>query len=57
MLEEANKLTRLVDSLLLIARSEAGQVEFNPSRFRAIDLARECASLLEVLLEKRRGSG
>jgi heavy metal sensor kinase len=53
MLEEANKLTRLVDSLLLIARSEAGQVELNPSRFRAIDLARECASLLEVLLEEK----
>ena len=36
-----------------IARSEAGQVELNPSRFRAIDLARECASLLEVLLEEK----
>ena len=53
MLEEANKLTRLVDSLLLIARSGGGQVELNPSRFRAIDLARERASLLEVLLEEK----
>ncbi len=35
-----------------MARSDAGQMDLNPSRFPAMDLARECASLLEVLLEE-----
>jgi heavy metal sensor kinase len=53
MLEEANKLTRLVDSLLTIARADAGQIQLAPSLFPAINLARECASLFEVLLEEK----
>jgi signal transduction histidine kinase len=52
MLEEANKLTRLVDSLLTIARADAGQTQFERSAFPANDLARECASLFEALLEE-----
>jgi heavy metal sensor kinase len=52
MLEEANKLTRLVDSLLTIARADAGQIQLTPTVFPAINLARECASLFEVLLEE-----
>jgi signal transduction histidine kinase len=52
MLEEANKLTRLVDSLLTIARADAGQIRLSPSKFPAEDLARESASLFEVLLEE-----
>ncbi len=52
MLEEANKLTRLVDTLLTIARADAGQIPLNPSRFPAANLARECASLFEALLEE-----
>lgn len=52
MLEEANKLTRLVDSLLMIARADAGQVRLNRTFFAASDLANECASLFEVLLEE-----
>jgi heavy metal sensor kinase len=52
MLEETNKLTRLVDSLLTVARADAGQIQLTPSLFPAINLARECASLFEVLLEE-----
>lgn len=52
MLEEANKLTRLVDSLLTIARTDAGQIQLTPSLFPAVKLAQECASLFEVLLEE-----
>ena len=52
MLEEANKLTRLVDSLLTIARTDAGQIQLTPSVFPAVKLAQECASLFEVLLEE-----
>jgi heavy metal sensor kinase len=52
MLEEANKLTRLVDSLLTIARADSGQIQLHPSVFAAADLANECASLFEVLLEE-----
>lgn len=52
MLEEANKLTRLVDSLLTIARADAGQIRLNPAVLSARDLVRECAALFEVLLEE-----
>ena len=52
MLEEANKLTRLVDSLLTIARADAGQIQLSPSIFPAGNLAQECASLFEVVLEE-----
>lgn len=52
MLEETGKLTRLVDSLLTIARADAGQIHLSPSTFAAADLTRECAALFEVLLEE-----
>lgn len=52
MLEEANKLTQLVDSLLTIARADAGQIQLNPSVFSVDGLVRECAMLFDVLLEE-----
>ena len=52
MLEETNKLTKLVDSLLTIARADSGQIRLNPSIFPAVSLASECKSLFEVLLEE-----
>jgi heavy metal sensor kinase len=52
MLEEANRLTRLVDSLLSIARADAGQVPVTLSRFPTIRLLRECEALFEALLEE-----
>ena len=53
MLEEANKVTRLVDHLLTIARADAGQrVQLHPLMFPATNMAQECASLFDVLLEE-----
>lgn len=54
MLEEANRLTQLVDSLLTIARADAGQIQLSRTEFSASDLARECGLLLEVLLEEKK---
>ena len=52
MLEEANKLTRLVDSLLTIARADAGQIRLERSVVSATEIAKGCASLFEALLEE-----
>jgi heavy metal sensor kinase len=53
MLEEGNRLTRLVDSLLTISRADAGAIQFHPSVFSVLELAREAAALLEVLMEEK----
>jgi heavy metal sensor kinase len=54
MLEEVNRLTVLVDSLLTISRADAGRIELHPTVFSAMDLAREAAGLFEVLIEEKR---
>jgi heavy metal sensor kinase len=53
MLEEVNRLTELVDSLLTISRADAGRIQLHPSVFSAMDLAREAAGLFEVLVEEK----
>lgn len=53
MLEETNRLTRLVDSLLTMSRADAGKVQLHRSETGLLDLARESASLLEVLAEEK----
>ncbi len=53
MLEEANRLTRLVDSLLTISRADAGTIRLTPSNIPLLELARESAGLLEVLAEEK----
>jgi heavy metal sensor kinase len=53
MLEEVNRLTALVDSLLTISRADAGRIQLHPSVFSAMDLAREAAGLFEVLVEEK----
>ena len=53
MLEEATRLTRLVDSLLMISRADAGQVQLHLTNFALLDLARESAALLNVLAEEK----
>jgi heavy metal sensor kinase len=53
MLEEVNRLTTLIDSLLAIARADAGRVQLCPTVFRVMDLAREAAGLFEVLVEEK----
>jgi signal transduction histidine kinase len=53
MLEEVNRLTALVDSLLTISRADAGAIQLQPTAFSAMDLAREAAGLFEVLAEEK----
>jgi heavy metal sensor kinase len=53
MLEETNRLTRLVDSLLTMSRADAGQIQIHRSAVNLLDLARESAALLEVLAEDK----
>lgn len=53
MLEEANRLTRLVDSLLTLSRADAGRVQLHLAETNLVDLAKESASLLEVLAEEK----
>ena len=44
MLEEVNRLTELVDSLLTISRADAGRIQLRPVIVSAIDIVREAAS-------------
>ena len=53
MLEEVNRLTALVDSLLTISRADAGRIQLHPTVFSAMDLAREASGLFEVLVEEK----
>jgi heavy metal sensor kinase len=53
MLEEANRLTKLVDSLLTMSRADAGRIPLQPSEFSVLDLAKEAGSLIEVLAEEK----
>lgn len=53
MLEEANRLTRLIDNLLTISRMNAGQIPLDRSEVDVFEVVSQCVSLLEVLaLEK-----
>jgi heavy metal sensor kinase len=54
MLEEADRLGRLVDSLLTLSRADAGQVKLNLKRVDLADLAREVVNHLRVLAEEKR---
>jgi heavy metal sensor kinase len=54
MLEEVNRLSVLVDSLLTISRADAGRIQLHPTVFSAMDLAREATALFEVLVEEKR---
>lgn len=53
MLEEVNRLTRLVESLLTMSRADAGQIQLQPTTVEVLDLAKESAALLEVLAEEK----
>lgn len=53
MLEETNRLTKLVDSLLTMSRADAGRVQLHLAETGMLDLAKESASLLEVLAEEK----
>ncbi len=53
MLEEAARLTHIVDSLLLLARGEAGQARLERETVFVMPLVREVASSIGVLAEEK----
>lgn len=53
MLEEASRLTKLVDSLLTMSRADAGRIPLQPTDFSVLDLAKEAGSIIEVLAEEK----
>jgi heavy metal sensor kinase len=53
MLEEVNRLTRLVDELLMISRGDSGAIHLNLSGVLIFDLVRETVLLLEPLAEEK----
>ncbi|MGE5245815.1 MAG: sensor histidine kinase [Betaproteobacteria bacterium] len=54
MLEEVDRLTRLVDTMLLLSRAEAGYIPVNRQPTDLAALATEVAAQLEVLAEEKR---
>jgi heavy metal sensor kinase len=54
MLEEVNRLTRLVETLLTISRADAGQIQPSFSVFPVGDMVREVASVIEVLIDDKK---
>jgi len=53
MLEEVNRLTTIVESLLTLSRADAGQIQMQVSVFPLMALVRESAALLEILIEDK----
>src|ERR1700680_2093876 len=53
MLEESARLTRLVDSLLTIARAYSGQSQLEKTTVPLVPLVRDVTSLLDVLAEEK----
>jgi len=53
MLEEAGRLTHLVESLLAIARADSGQIRLAPVGLAVLPFVREVAAVLEVLAEEK----
>jgi heavy metal sensor kinase len=53
MLEEVDRMTRLVDTLLRLSRGDAGTVKLTPEAINLADLARDVSSSLQVLAEER----
>lgn len=56
MLEETDRLSRLVDTLLTLSRWESGRVPIRPGSFSLCGMAHEVAAQLSVLAEERRVS-
>lgn len=53
MLEEVDRLTRLVDALLTLSRADGERVEIRPQRLELRQLAREMADYLDVLADEK----
>jgi heavy metal sensor kinase len=54
MLEEVDRLTRLVESLLVLSRADANHVQLHRADTSLLSVAEEAASTLEVLAEEKR---
>src|SRR5205809_632808 len=54
MLEEVDRLTRLVESLLVLSRADAGHVHLQRADISFLALAQEARALVEVLAEEKR---
>jgi heavy metal sensor kinase len=54
MLEETDRLTRLVDSLLTLSRADAGHIQLQRTDISLLGLVQEATSLVEVLAEEKR---
>jgi heavy metal sensor kinase len=53
MLEESARLSHLVDSLLTIARADAGQIRLEKVEIPILSFAREATSVMKVLAEEK----
>ncbi|MGC2660977.1 MAG: ATP-binding protein [Bryobacteraceae bacterium] len=53
MLEEVNRLTRLVENLLSISRADAGQLQVACTVIPLLEVAKEVTALLDVLIEEK----
>ncbi len=53
MLEEVDRLTHLIDSLLVLSRSDAGPMKLDPTTVNLGDLVREAVGDLSVLAEEK----
>jgi len=53
MLEEVDRLTRLVESLLTLSRADAGHVQLQRMDISLIALTRDASSMVEVLAEEK----
>lgn len=54
MLEEVNRLTRLIDNLLTISRADSGHLALNQTAFSAMSLIREAVELIEILADEKK---
>jgi len=53
MLEEADRLTRLVETLLALSRADSGRIEVKPQRLGLKQFAQEMAEYLDVLADEK----
>lgn len=54
MLEEVDRLTRLVDTLLQLSRGDAGTIRLSPESLDLAELARDVGASLAILADERR---
>jgi signal transduction histidine kinase len=53
MLEETERLSRLVESLLTISRADSGQIQLKQVPIALLPLVHDASSLLDVLAEEK----